>query len=244
LGWTYYKQELYEDGLDRFVALLDYNVTNGTDLFQGENELERKRIADTFRVISLSFSYLGGAEPLVDYFLAHGNRSYENHIYRNLAEYFYEKRRYADAVETYEAFIAGNPFTLDAPLFHIRVIEINSAGGFPSLVLDGKKTFAHRYGVNGEYWKHFDIKTNPQVVAYLKSDLKDLSQHYHALYQNPKFKDDQKLNLDEALNWYHQFLTAFPQDLETPAINYSLAELLLENKSYCFASDGNGELLL
>ncbi len=232
LGWTYYKQELYEDGLDRFVALLDYNVNNGTDLLEGENELERKRIADTFRVISLSFSYLGGAQPLVEYFSAHGTRDYENIIYRNLAEYFYEKRRYADAVETYEAFIAGNPYTQDAPLFHIRVIEINTAGGFPTLVLEGKKSFADKYGLNGEYWNHFEVESSPKVIAYLKSDLNDLSRHYHALYQNPKFKDEKEENLQEALGWYHQYLTSFPQDLETPAINYSLAELLLENKSY------------
>ena len=236
LGWTYYKQELYEEGLDRFVGLLDHNISNGTDLYQIKNELERKRIEDTFRVISLSFSYLGGAEPLVEYFGAHGQRDYENRIYKNLAEYFYEKRRYADAVETYEAFIAGNPFTPDAPLFHIRVIDINTAGGFPSLVLDGKKSFAQKYGLDGDYWKHFDVASQPQVIAYLKSDLKDLSQHYHALYQNPKFKEDKSDSLDEALTWYHQYLSYFPKDLETSAINYSLAELLLENKSFSEAA--------
>ncbi len=38
LGWTFYKQELYEDALDRFIALLDHKVSVGYDFTQTEDE--------------------------------------------------------------------------------------------------------------------------------------------------------------------------------------------------------------
>ncbi len=69
LGWTYYKQELYEDALHQFITLLDYKVSAGYDFSQTEDETERKRTKDTFRVISLGFSNLGGADSVVKYWV-------------------------------------------------------------------------------------------------------------------------------------------------------------------------------
>ncbi|MGB5729262.1 MAG: tetratricopeptide repeat protein, partial [Thiogranum sp.] len=133
LGWTFYKQELYEEALNRFIALLDHKVSVGYDFEQTEDEPERKRTQDTFRVISLSFSNLGGADSVVVYFSRYGKRTYEDSVYSNLGEYYFDKRRYADASATYNAFVSRNPFHKLAPNFHMRVIEIHTGGGFPSL---------------------------------------------------------------------------------------------------------------
>jgi tetratricopeptide (TPR) repeat protein len=91
LGWTFYKQELYENALDRFIAMLDYKVSVGHDFEQNEDEQERKRMEDTFRVISLGFSNLGGADSVAQYFSLHGKRSYEDRIYSNLGEFYFRQ---------------------------------------------------------------------------------------------------------------------------------------------------------
>ena len=236
LGWTFYKQELYEDALHNFIALLDYKVALGYDFEQTEDEQEQKRIEDTFRVISLSFSYDGGADTVVDYFSDYGHRLYEDKVYSNLGEYYFAKRRYSDAVATYGAFVKRNSLHRKSPLFHIRIIEINTAGGFPSLVIDAKKTFATDYGLQADYWQHFEPVERPEVIAYLKTNLTDLANHYHALYQKPKLAAEKPVNLAEALHWYRDFLDSFPKEEETPAINYQLADLLLENRSYTEAA--------
>lgn len=232
LGWTFYKQELYEDAIHRYIGLLDYKLSVGYDFDQIEDEQERKRMDDTFRVISLSFSYLGGAVAVVDYFDRYGERSYESNVYANLSEYFFTKRRYSDAVETYHAFLNRNPFHKKAPLFQMRIVEINTAGGFPSLVIEAKKTYANRYGLTAEYWQHFEPLERPEVLIHLKTNLTDLANHYHALYQNPKRKDGKRVNFNEAQHWYRQFLISFPQDQESPTINYQLADLLLEHRDF------------
>ena len=232
LGWTFYKQELYEEALHRFIALLDYKVSVGTDFEQIEDETERKRTDDTFRVISLGFSNLGGANSVVEYFAEHGQRTYEDRVYSQLAEFYFEKLRYADASATYNAFVTRNPFHKKAPNFHMRVIEIHTAGGFPTLVLDAKKAFARTYGLKAPYWDHFEPGDRLDVLAHLKTNLKDLATHYHASYQDKRHIKEKPKHFNEALHWYREFLASFPSDDESPSINYHLADLLLENRAF------------
>jgi cellulose synthase operon protein C len=236
LGWTFYKQELYDEALHRFIALLDHKVSVGYDFAQTVDEPERKRIDDTFRIISLSFSNLGGANSVVEYFTRHGKRSYEDGVYSNLGEFYFDKRRYADAAATYNAFVSRNPFHKVSPQFAMRVIEIHLAGAFPTLVIDAKKHFVTNYGLKAEYWQHFESSARPEVLAWLKTNITDLAKHYHALYQSPQQIKDKKTNFDEALHWYREFLISFPMDPESPAINYLLADLFLENRSFDLAA--------
>ena len=232
LGWTLYKQEFYEEALRQYMALLDYKLSIGYDFDQQHEEEDEKRVADTFRVISLSFSNLGGPEVLQEYFSQFGNRSYEDRIYANLAEFYFEKLRYQDAASVYKSFVKSYPFHRVAPRFSMRVIEIYEQGDFPQLVVESKKAFANDYGLDGEYWRHFDISDSPEVLAYLKTNLHDLANYYHSRYQDESLADEKPANYAEASAWYRKYLASFPQDPESPSINYQLADLLLENKDF------------
>ncbi len=232
LGWTFYKQELHQEALDEYVALLDFNVSTGYDFDQSDDEGAERRIADTFRVISLSFSNLGGPEVVEHYFGDKGRRSYENRIYSHLGEFYLEKLRYYDAAVAYNTFVSLHPLHRSSPHFGVRVVEIYEAGGFPKLVLESKKDFAARYGLQSEYWRHFDVNNSPEVLGYLKANLSDLAIHYHALYQEADLTDEQPANFAEALRWYRAYLASFPTDLETPGINHRLADLLLEHEDF------------
>ncbi|MGD8568683.1 MAG: tetratricopeptide repeat protein [Gammaproteobacteria bacterium] len=231
-GWTFYKQELYEEALHQFFTLLDYKVSIGFNFEKIESKIEKKRIDDTFRVVSLSFSNLGGAETVHDYFSKNGSRAYEHNVYRNLAEFYFDKRRYSDAAKTYNTFIDANPFHEKSPHFSMRVIEIFKKGHFPRLVIEAKKQFASTYGIHAEYWNYFNQAEYPKVLGYLKTNITDLANHYHSLYQNKKFIKDKPNNFTEASHWYREFLKSFPRDEQSPKINYQLADLFLENKNY------------
>ncbi len=231
-GWAFFKQELYEEALNDFIALLDYKLSIGYEFEQVDDKIERKRMDDTFRVISLSFSYLGGPESVVSYFEKNGPRQYEASIYSHLGEYYLTKRRYGDAALAYNTYVERNPLNKVSPHFHIRVIEIYLKGGFPKLVVESKKKFATTYGLRANYWTFFDINTYPDVIVFLKSNLVDLANHYHALYQNKRLRKFRNENFAEAIHWYKEFLDSFPEDEQAPGINYQLADLLLENKNY------------
>ena len=232
LGWTLYKQEFYEEALQKYIALLDYKVSIGYDFDQTHDEDDDRRVADTFRVISLSFSNLGGPETIQEYFSKFGNRSYEDRIYSNIGEHYLSKLRYDDAAKTYKAFVALYPFHRAAPRFSMRVVETFTQGGFPKLVLESKREFASKYGLKSEYWRHFKPEESPEVVAYLKTNLKDLATHYHAQYQNANEADEKLSNYREASQWYGAYLESFPTEADSAPVNYQLADLLLENKDF------------
>ena len=194
------------------MALLDYKVSIGYDFDQKHEEEDERRVADTFRVISLSFSNLGGPEAVQEYFSKFGNRSYEDRVYSNLGEHYLEKLRYDDAAKTYKAFVALYPFHRAAPRFSMRVVETFTQGGFPKLVLESKREFASKYGLKAEYWRHFKPEESPEVLAYLKTNLKDLATHYHAEYQGAQEADEKLANYHEARRWYGDYLESFPTD--------------------------------
>jgi cellulose synthase operon protein C len=232
LGWTLYKQEFYDEALHKYIALLDHKVSIGYDFDARHAEGDERRVADTFRVISLSFSNLGGSEIVGEYFVTNGKRTYEDRIYSNLGEFYLTKLRYHDAAASYKAFIGLYPFHRTSPHFSMRVVEIYTKGSFQKLVLDSKKDFAKTYGLHAEYWRHFSADESPEVLSYLKSNLKDLANHYHAQYQRADLVEEKPANYREALQWYREFLTSFLTDAESPPINYQLADLLLEEKSF------------
>ena len=232
LGWTFYKQELYEEALHKYMALLDYKVSIGYDFDQTHEEEDERRVADTYRVISLSFSNLGGPDVVREYYSKFGTRSYEDRVYNNLGDHYLDKLRYDDAAKTFKTFVALYPFHRAAPRFSMRVVDTFTKGGFPQLVLESKRDFATRYGLQAEYWRHFKPEESPEVMAYLKTNLKDLATHYHAEYQSSSEAGEKLANYREAIRWYDGYLESFPKDADSPPINYQLADLLLENKDF------------
>src|SRR5688572_905939 len=236
LGWSLYKQDFYEEALHRYFALLDYKVSRGYDFDAKHEPAEERRVEDTFQVTSLSFSNLGGPEVIGEYFATNGNRVYEDRVYRYLGEFYLTKLRYQDAAKVYNSFVSLYPLHTVAPYFSMRAIEIYERGGFPKLVLESKKAFASHYGLNGEYWRHFEVSKSPEVLGFLKANLKDLANHYHAQYQDAKQVDEKPTNFAEASRWYREFLTSFHEDAEAPPLHYQLADLLRESGDFAGAA--------
>jgi hypothetical protein len=105
------------------MALLDYKVSIGYAFDGRRDEDGERRVTDTFRVISLSFTNLGGPAAVPDYFTEFGHRSYEDRVYNNLGEHYLAKLRYDDAAKTFQSFVTLYPFHRNAPRFSMRVVE-------------------------------------------------------------------------------------------------------------------------
>jgi TolA-binding protein len=233
LGWSQFKLGWHEDSLTSFFDLLerklgDIEIKDGEQRLQGLSRAERELVEDTFRVLSISFSYMDGAES-IDLFLAgHGDPHYSFVIYRNLGDLYLEKERYQDAALTYESFVKHDPHHAKAPLLQVEVIEAYKQGGFPSLVLDGKKDFVERYAIDGEFWVRNPRESNTEVAAHLKANLTDLAQYYHAEAQ----ENGQKTDYQEAANWYRKYLAYFPGEADSANTNFLLAEILFESDDF------------
>lgn len=236
LGWSQFKLAWHEDSLAPFFELLDRKI-GAIELLDGEERLaglgraEQEIVEDTFRVLSISFSYMDGARSIDEFMVANGQPHYAYIIYMNLGDLYLEKQRFVDAAETYEAFVGQDPYHPKAPLLQVEVIEAYKQGGFPTLVLEGKKGFVERYGMDGEFWQRNAESENTAVKAHLKANLTDLAQYYHAEAQNNGNRGDYQ----EAARWYRKYLAYFPEDPDSANTNFLLAEILFESEDFAEA---------
>ncbi len=238
LGWAQFKLAWHKDSLDPFFELLDRKI-GGIELQEGEHRLEQlsranqELVEDTFRVLSISFSYMDGPKSIDDYFDKRGHPAYSYVIYMNLGDLYLEKERYVDAAEAYEAFVDQDPFHPKSPLLQVEVIEAYKRGGFPSLVLEGKKGFVERYGMDGGFWTRNPREENTSVEAHLKANLTDLAKYYHAEAQ----RDGKRSDYNEAAQYYRKYLAYFPGEPDTASTNFLLAEILFESEQFEEATD-------
>ena len=238
LGWSQFKLAWHEESLDPFFELLDRKISD-IELQDGENQLEqlsranRELVEDTFRVLSIGFSYMDGADSIDNYLAQRGYPEYSYVIYRNLGDLYLEKERFVDAAEAYGAFVDQDPHHPKSPLLQVEVIEAYKLGGFPTLVLEGKKGFVERYGMDGEFWVRNLRRENTAVAAHLKANLNDLAQYSHAEAQ----KNGSITDYQEAARWYRKYLAYFPGEADSANTNFLLAEVLFESQSFAAATD-------
>src|SRR6202034_4490044 len=237
-GWSLFKQGENQRSLDSFANVLDsvlVSKSNPKALVELDtlSKPNRELVEDTFRVMSITFSYQDGAKS-IDEFVKHRKqqRPYYYLLYARLGDLYMEKERYTDAADVYRAFVSQDRNNEKAPLLEMQAIEAYSKGGFPQLVLEGKKEFVENYSFGTAYWQGRQPSSEPQVVAVLKTNLKDVAQYYHAQAQRTKNVADYQ----EAAKWYHSYLTSFPDDPDSAVTNFLLADTLFESKQYLDAA--------
>jgi TolA-binding protein len=237
-GLSLFKQGENERSLDSFADVLDsvlVSKRNPSELIELESlsRPNRELVEDTFRVMSITFSYLDGPKT-IDEFVKRRTppgrppRPYSYLLYARLGDLYMEKERYTDAADSYRAFVTQDRNNEKAPLLEMQAIEAYQKGGFPQLVLQGKKEFVENYSFGTAYWQGRQPKNEPKVVAVLKTNLKDVAQYYHAQAQRTKNVADYQ----EAAKWYHSYLSSFPDDPDSAVTNFLLADTLFESKQY------------
>jgi TolA-binding protein len=232
-GWSLFKQSLTEESLPSFASVLDYKLLGGKDGRQAAKVEDLKRadrelVEDTLRVMSISFSYTDGAAALDAFLNKRGDTPYSHLLYSRLGDLYVDKERYQDAAATYRAYVARNPNSDYAPNLAMQAIQAYQKGGFTTLVLEGKHEYVERYNFDSPFWQGRDRANYPTVVQELKVNLKDVATHFHATAQKSKSPSDYQI----AARWYRSYLQSFPDDPDSAATNYLLAETLFESKQF------------
>ncbi len=232
-GWSLFKQGENEACLDSFAAVLDSvlvsnSAANALVDIDSLSLPNRELVEDTFRVMSIAFSYADGPKTIDAFLHRISPRPYAYLLYSRLGDLYMEKQRYTDAADSYRAFVARDPGSEQAPLLQMQAIGAYARGGFPQLVLRGKQEFVDDYSFGTAYWRDRDPSTEAKVVGELKTNLRDLAQYYHAEAQRTKNASDYQV----AANWYRRFLSSFPSDSGAAETNFLLADTLFESKQY------------
>ena len=145
-GWSQFKQGDYEPALMSYVSVLDL-VLPGDGHIETVDAAQRTMIEDLFRVMGLSFSYLGGAESVAALFERTGSRPWEILVYDRYSELLLEKELYTDAIEVYEQFTEIYPMSRWAPRYHMNIIATLQVAGFTGSIPERKAEFVDTYGI-------------------------------------------------------------------------------------------------
>ena len=256
LGWSQFKMAAHEDSLAPFFELLRLRLVDtdplGALVFtENTRRAERELVEDTLRVLSITFSYMDGADSISEYFDAGEEPAFAHVIYQQLGELYVAKERYEDGVNTFAAFVDRNPLHPRAPYLELQGIEAYKLAGFPTRVLAAKETFVEHYGMDTPYWEANDPAVLTDVVAALKGNLTDLAQFYHARAQNPepvpgelaaeekaaRVAGQVREDYRAAARWYRKYLAYFPGQADSAGTNFLLAEILFESASFAEATD-------
>ncbi len=236
-GWSLFKQGENERSLESFAGVLDSVLISKRDpnaLVELDtlSRANRELVEDTFRVMSITFSYLDGPKSIQEFVKHRKPRPYSYLLYARLGDLYMEKERYTDAADSYRAFVSQERNNEKAPLLEMQAIEAYQKGGFPQLVLQGKKEFVENYSFGTAYWQGRQPSSEPKVVAVLKTNLRDVAQYYHAQAQRTKDVADYQ----EAAKWYRSYLRSWPDEPGSAVTNYLLADTLFESKQYLDAA--------
>ncbi|MFO1266588.1 MAG: tetratricopeptide repeat protein [Rubrivivax sp.] len=234
-GWSLFKQGKLEDALEPFFKVLDLKLGSrpspGPDPLAHLTRADRELLEDTHRVMSLALANLEGAASIGKYVTskdpADMRRGYEHRVYVELAELYLKQDRPKDAADTLAFYARLRPLATPAPELLARVIEIHESKGFPTLALDAKRDFVSRYGRTSEF-RQANAAGWAAAQPRVKAHLVELARHHHAAAQQTKSRED----LQQAVRWYRELLTAFPDDAEVVAQRFLLAELLFEDRQF------------
>lgn len=225
-GWSRFKQQFYLEAADDFVRVINLNNFTEYEQLNGSNQ---NLFDEYFRALALSFSYLGGAEPLNIYLQDSEYADNDYYIYRSLSAVFLKQQQYNDAVSTLDSFVTFNQDSKYSPLAALQVIDIWKEAGFVEKRSLAFENFYETYQANSPYWKNqntIDKKIFDQTTRSLKEHILTETATYHKRYQKTKKQADFK----HAQRWYQNYLTYFQLYARQDNIHFLFASLYSDNK--------------
>lgn len=223
-GWSQFKQTRYQGALLAYTQVLDLVLPRNMLLEEVPAQYQTL-IKDLFRVMGLSFSYLGGADALEKLFVRIGEKPYETLVYDQYSELLLAKEQYTDVIEVYQRYIALHPLSLWSPRYQIKLIETLYIAGFKSDILEEKVRFVDEYGLGSAYWFENRDKDLSFVFEQLEGLIPELANRHYVLAQRTKQGDPERLeHYRKAAYYYQAFVETFPKHVDTPESLFLLGE--------------------
>ncbi|MFT6909759.1 MAG: TolA-binding protein [Oleiphilaceae bacterium] len=220
-GWSRFKQQFYIQATDDFIRVINFNNFQDYDQL---NDSDKNLFDEYFRAIALSFSYLGGAEPLKQYFQQTTPIDNLYYIYRSLSDVYLKQQRYNDAAFALNNFVSAYPDSEYSPEAALKVIAIWKESGFVEKRDDAFNHFYSTYQPNSPYWrkqKSINKKRFDHTNRALKALILTETATYHKKYQQSKKEQD----FIHAQRWYQNYLKHYQQYAHQDNIYFLFASL-------------------
>lgn len=235
-GWSQFKQNHYQESLNSFTTVLDSEFPTEND-FVVATQSQNNMLNDILSIMAITFDYLGGWQDIDLFYQKKGYRHYEYLLYDTLANQYYNKKYYKSGASTLRAFVNRYPNDVLAPSFYQRIIEGYEKAGYSMLLRKHKKIFINTYGVDGHYWLQQSVAVREAIKPSLSRYIWDLARFNHAWGQRISKVSDKNARLQEAIDWYSEYIRSFPMAEDTAKAHFLLAEVAYQLRQYPLAKD-------
>lgn len=232
LGWSLFKQNLFEDSLLAFTRVLDEEFTNEDSLENAQTDADLRD--DIFRIMAITFAEMGDWNQIAQFYGVHGQRFYEYRLYDSLASLYYSREFHRSAASTLRAFVLLYPLDLRSPSYYERLIEGYKQARYAGLMRRHMESYVSLFGVETEYWQT-NISQHSMLTTSLSAYMWDLASFHHGWGQNTQNAKDKKERLEIAARWYKEYTDSFPAADDTVNAHFLLAEVSFELKDYSTA---------
>ena len=253
LSWTQYKQAKYRAAFSSFSFVLDQLLMKHENL-ESLSKGEKPLAEDTIHSISLTLDKIGGAEAIELNPLLNG-KAYVWLVYSDLGNYYLEKELFEQSADTFRLFLGANPMNKRAPIFHERIIETYTQGGFPRQALNEKEDYIRRFGIYSEFYRKNGI--DDKTLDDIKTFLDELARHNYSnglafgktltdleKLKNPDPKkikiaqSDKRDSFAKSAVFYEEYVKTFPQDARVDEVYFLMSEALFLSEQYDKAAEG------
>lgn len=223
-GWARFKQGYYREAVDDFIAAT--NLNDFDDLTR-LSAAKRNDFDEYFRAIALSFVYMGGLEPLSEYFRSNPEFRYVYHAYVRTSDVYLSQERYADAVQALAEFNKRYPTSRHVPAVALKIVDIWKSAGFSSNYLQALEEFYTAYHPQSDYWARKEANTalRATVITALREHTVVASASFHKEYQSSK----KEAAFSQAKAWYDRYLRHYAAHARKDNMDYLYAKLLSQH---------------
>jgi len=183
--------------------------------------------------MSITFSYNDGAASLGQYMGQRGERPYAWLLYSRLGDLYVDKQRYQDAANVYRAYVARDPYSDHAPDLDmagdrgLRQGRLQPAGG------------RRQARVCRALQLRLPLLEKPAPMPTMRAwcrSSRPTSRTWPPTSMRARRSPNGSRITREAARWYRDYLKSFPEDTDSAATDYLLAEALFESHQYADAA--------
>lgn len=220
-GWTRYKQGIYSEAADDYLAAIDKHQFNAVATLSAA---DKDQYDEYFRALGLSLSSLGSTEEIQAYLADKASSAYFYSAYASTSDIFLEQERYSDAANLLDHFIAASPTSNQVPFAHLKKISAWGEGNFKSRFSDAVEVAYTKYNSKSSYWNsHKNPAEQDKIFNALRPQLLRAANYAQEDYQ----QSHNAANFTRANQWYKRYLEDYTAYAKQDKVYTLYAELLM-----------------
>ncbi len=220
-GWTRFKQGLYAEAADDYIAALDKHQFGD---YKALSPSDKSQFDDYFRALALSFASLQNTQELKTYIAGLADFKYLFHSYEVTSDIYLEQERYSDAADVMEQFISSNPRSPKIPFAYLKKMEAWKNGKFKNRFEDTLETAYATFNAKSNYWNNYkNIADQEQVLNAMREHVLQAAIFYQEDYQ----LNHKKADFNQANIWYKRYLEHYSAYSQQDKVYNLYAELLI-----------------